>query len=1101
MHCPSCNRDNPDDAKFCVSCGSPFARRCAKCGAENPSDASFCKQCGTALAGTEVSSRSSSPPQATTEVHVATAGNDAFGLTDGERRHLTVLFCDLVGSTEIAARLDPEEWRSIAARYQRSAAEAVTRMGGHVAEYLGDGLVVYFGWPEAHEDDAERAVRAGLAVIDAIALLNTRFTPEQGVELSVRAGIDSGSVVVGRGGSNETRIFGQTPNIAARLQATAEPDSVLITAAVHQLVSGLFVVEDRGAQTLKGIAHPVQLYRVIQPTAARRQTHRAANATQAPFVGRDDEMRLLLSRWERAREGEGQLALVVGEPGIGKSRLIQEFRARIRDEPHLWIECAGEQFSANTPFHAVIQMLDQGLGWRGDESKEDRVVQLEGALELARLKLGEAVPLIAEMLNLPLSAKYPPLMFSPDQKRRRLLANLATWVLNAARLQPMVIVLEDLHWVDPSTLELIHTLVEQAATAPLLLLYTTRPEFRAPWPMRAHHVQITLNRLSERHTREMIAGVAARTALAKEVIDAVVKRTDGVPLFAEELTRLMLEGDGRKIVREIPVTLQDSLMARLDRLGPAKEVAQVGAVLGREFSYELLQAVSSMPEAELQAALTKLTDAELIYSRGIAPEAQYQFKHALIQDAAYQALLKSRRRELHRRAAETMVQKFPAAAEAQPEVLARHFSEAGDAEPAIAAWKKAGDVADARQAFKEAEQAYQEALEMLSTLPESAQRDGQELALHNALWRVLVLTRGYVAPKAFEVTARVRSLAERSGSLSDLVQQLYSTWAGAVSSGDALGSGTLADRLLDLARQEGSPSSFAKAHYAQILARFYRGRLVEVEDHWRHWNTYGEAPGFLLIRASAVIARGYGGLNSWMSGYADSSRRRMAEMIAFALATEDPYEIAFARYLESWLHYLLREASDAMAAAYQALALCEEHEFPFPGAMSQGILGWAQAQLCSPGEGVSLIRRSLERFVEISSRVNITDILTRLAEAQLLDGAIDDALTTVQDALQANPEELVFLPNILTRRGELRLKLGQNELAEADFREAIALGQKMSAKAWELRATTSLARLLRDTNRRGEARAMLAEIYNWFTEGFDTADLKDAKALLNELSK
>src|SRR5262249_33967536 len=361
---------------------------------------------------------------------------------------------------------------------------------------------------------------------------------------------------------------------------------------------------------------------------------------------------------------------------------------------------AGEQFSANTPFHAVIQILDRGLGWSGDESKDERVGQLERSLELAGLKLGEAVPLIAEMLSLPIPEKYPPLMFAPDQKRRRLLANIATWVLNAARLQPMGNVLEDLHLVGPSTLELMQTLVEQAATAPLLLLYTARQEFRAPWPMRAHHVQITLNRLSERHTREMIAGVAARTALAKGVIDAVVKRTDGVPLFAEELTRLMLEGDGRRPAREIPVTLQDSLMARLDRLGPAKEVAQVGAVLGREFSYELLQAVSSMPEAELQAALTKLTDAELIYARGIAPEAQYQFKHALIQDAAYEALLKSSRKELHRRTAETLTQRFAAVAEVQPEVLARHFADAGDAKAAIAAWKKAGDAAEARRALR-----------------------------------------------------------------------------------------------------------------------------------------------------------------------------------------------------------------------------------------------------------------------------------------------------------------------------------------------------------------------------------------------------------------
>jgi class 3 adenylate cyclase/tetratricopeptide (TPR) repeat protein len=1040
------------------------------------------------------------PPSSAPETQTDTVQSGQSAPSKGERRHLTVLFCDLVNSTEIAAQLDPEEWRDILARYHRVAAEAVARFEGYIAQYLGDGVLAWFGYPAAHENDAERAVRTGLVIIEGVATLNTSLDVKGLPALGVRVGIHAGPVVVGDSDNKSANVFGDTPNVAARVQAAAGRNTVVVSAAVHQLVSGLFVVEDRGAQTLKGIAHPLQLYRVIQPSPARRQTHRAVTATQAPFVGRDDEMRLLLSRWERAREGEGQLALVVGEPGIGKSRLVEEFRARIRDEPHLWIECAGEQFSANTPFHAVIQILDQGLGWSGDESKEERVVQLERALELAGLKVGEAAPLIAEMLNLPSPETYPPLMFAPDQKRRRLLANLATWVFNAARLQPMVIVLEDLHWVDPSTLELMQTLVEQAATSPLLLLHTARPEFRAPWPMRAHHVQITLNRLSELHTREMIAGVATRTALAKEVIDAVVKRTDGVPLFAEELTRLMLEGDGRRLAREIPVTLHDSLMARLDRLGPAKEVAQVGAVLGREFSYELLQAVSSMPEAELQAALTKLTDAELIYARGIAPEAQYQFKHALIQDAAYEALLKSRRKELHRRAAETITQRFAAVAEAQPEVLARHFADAGDAEAAIAAWKKAGDSADARRAFKEAEEAYRQALTLLITLPESAQRDARELTLQDALARVLMLTKGYAASQTLEAVERARSLAEKSGSLADRTRQLAATCVAHEVAGDTLGSNALADQVLDLARQEGSPTSFAYAYHHLFLSRFQSGLLVEAEQHYARWSTLCEAPVYREFRGAPDVVRGYAGLNAWILGSVDSARERASQMIALAQASNDPYALAFAQLFESWLHYLLRDAPRAMAAADQALALSEDHAFSLCAAQSQGILGWAQAQLGKPDEGIALIRRTLSGFVETGSRVDMPDILARLAETQVLGGVIEEALGTIEDALQANPEELVFQPNILTRRGELGLKLGQGELAEADFRDAIALAQKMSAKSWELRAATSLARLLRDTDRREEARTMLAEIYGWFTEGFDTADLKDAKALLDELS-
>jgi len=459
-------------------CAAPIAVKCPHCGASSLKGAKFCNECASAL-----------------QASVSVPKIQADEKVQGERRHLTVLFCDLVSSTELAARLDPEEWRDIAAQYQRSAGEAVMRLGGHVAKYLGDGLVVYFGYPQAHEDDAERAVRGGLAIVDAIALLNDRLAAVQtAVKLAVRVGIHTGSVVVGQGGGKEADVFGDAPNIASRVQAVAAPDTVVITAPVHQLVSGLFVVEDRGAHALKGIELPVQLYRAIQPTVVRRRTRGPAARALTPFVGRDDEMRLLLSRWERACEGEGQLVIVAGEAGIGKSRLIEEFRARIKPIPHLWIECAGEQFFENTPFHAVTQMLNQGLGWHGDESKDERVIQVERSLELSGMKLGETVPLIAEMLNLPIPEKYPPLMFAPDQKRKRLLAALAGWVFGATRTQPLVIALEDLHWVDPSTLELQHTLVEQAATAPLMLLFTARPEFRAPWLMRAHHAQITLYR-------------------------------------------------------------------------------------------------------------------------------------------------------------------------------------------------------------------------------------------------------------------------------------------------------------------------------------------------------------------------------------------------------------------------------------------------------------------------------------------------------------------------------------------------------------------------------------------------------------------------------
>jgi class 3 adenylate cyclase len=566
---------------------------------------------------------------------------------------LTVLFCDLVESTRIATQLDPEEWREAVAGYHRAATEAIRRFDGHVAKYLGDGVMAFFGYPEAHDNDAERAVRSGLAILEAIGKLGEQ--PER-PKLAVRVGIHSGAVVVGAGASEEADVFGDAPNIAARVQEATAPDTVVVTEDTHRLVSGLFVVDTRGAPPLKGIERSVQLYRIIQPSGVRGRLEAAAAAgALTPFVGREDELRLLMSRWERVLDGEGQVVLIMGEAGIGKSRLVQCFNEQIAAKPHTWMQSAAGAFFQNTPFFPIAEMLKQALRSRGAESEQDRLAQLEAVIERAGLKSAEAVPLIAPLLDLSIPARYPPSPSSPEQQRRRLLAMLVDLALGAARLQPTVIAIEDLHWADPSTLELIQLLVEQGERARLLLLYTARPEFRVQWPLRAHHTQITLNRLSARNVRIMVQEVAARKALSDETVAAVVERTGGVPLFVEELTRAVLEsGNARLTGREIPVTLHDSLMARLDRLGSAKEVIQIGAVIGSEFTYELLHAVHPIAEEDLQLSLRNLADAELLYVRGIVPEATYLFKHALIRDAAYEALLKSRRKELHPQVADSI---------------------------------------------------------------------------------------------------------------------------------------------------------------------------------------------------------------------------------------------------------------------------------------------------------------------------------------------------------------------------------------------------------------------------------------------------------------
>jgi class 3 adenylate cyclase len=581
MTCSNCGSENPEGNRFCADCGAPLLIRCPNCGSEGPPGKRFCGACGTALVDGAHST--------------VTEGVSSSAPVAGERRHLTVLFCDLVGSTEIAARLDPEEWREVVAGYHRAAAQEIARLGGHVAKYLGDGVMAYFGWPEAHDNDAERAARAGLAILEVVSKLNHNSTRPQ---LSARVGIDSGAVVVGAGVAKDADVFGETPNIAARLQAIAVPGTVLITAATHRLISGLFVVEALGPRALKGITTPVEGFQVVRPTGVRGRLQAAPSLT--PFVGREEELRLLLSRWERARKGEGQVTLIIGEPGIGKSRLVREFHGHIRDVPHIWIESGGEQFFENTPFHAIIEMLTRWLELQDPANSREQFQRIERALVSAGLEVAEAAPLIAELLQLPAGERYPASTVTAEQKRRRLLAALAGWVLGAAALQPLVMVVEDLHWLDPSTLELLELLTEQGATAPLMLLYTARPEFRAQWPMHMHHSQITLNRLSSHNVREMVALVSARNALGLESVEAVVERTGGVPLFVEELTRAVLESGSAGISgREIPATLRDSLMARLDRLGFAKEVIQIGSVIGGEFSYGLVHALHPIRDEDL----------------------------------------------------------------------------------------------------------------------------------------------------------------------------------------------------------------------------------------------------------------------------------------------------------------------------------------------------------------------------------------------------------------------------------------------------------------------------------------------------------------------
>jgi class 3 adenylate cyclase/predicted ATPase/ribosomal protein L40E len=1088
MRCSKCGTNNPPDNSFCAQCGNALVRICVKCGAESPPTSNFCGKCGAPLDAAAI--RANAEPR-------------DHGLT-GERRHLTVLFCDLVGSTEIAAKLDPEEWRETVSAYHRAAAEAVTRYGGHVAKYLGDGVMAYFGWPEAHENDAERATRAGLAVLKELSKLNQQPTHPK---VSVRVGIDSGTVVVGAGAGKDTDVFGEAPNIAARVQAAAAPDTVLLTASTHRLVSGLFVVEELGAQQLRGVADPVELYRVLRPTGVRGRLAAARGLT--PFVGREEELRPLLSRWERTCDGEGQLVLLIGEPGIGKSRLVLEFHSRIRDARHIWMETGGEQFFENTPFHAISEMLTRWLELQDATTADEQFQRLERALALAGQNASDAAPLIADLLQLPAGSRYLASFLTAEQKRRRLLGALSGWVLGAARMQPVVMVVEDLHWLDPSTLELLQLLAEQGSNVPLLLVYTARPEFRAPWPMRTHHTHVAVSHLSSRNAREMVGLLAERNSLSGESVDTVVERAAGVPLFVEELTRAVLEARSMRSTGAIPETLHDSLMARLDRVGSAKEVIQIGAVLGGEFSYELIRAVHPIGEQDLSAALSTAIEADLIYTRGTAPDATYQFKHALIRDSAYEALLKSRRKELHGLVARTIDEKFSSLKEARPELLARHWTEAGLIEQAIPYWQQAGQRAAERSANVEAISHLTKGLTLLDTLPPTPENSRRELAMQLTLGGSLSATRGFGSAEVEHAYDRARELCQRLDNSREIFPVLFGLWGYYDVRANLREAREVGERLLTAAQAQQDPALLVMGCRALGETFFWLGEVGEArahleratvcydpQQHRRLCLIYGHDPGSSSL--------GFAALTLWVLGYPDQALCRSQKALALAQQLSHPFSLVFTLMVTTYLHQFRREAHAVLATTKKLLELAARHGFAQALATGTRYRGWALTVQGEREEGMALMRQGSDAFLATGAGVSRPYVLALLAEALGNLGRNKEGLLAFPEALGLieKNNDRVYEAELYRIKGELILQSESHNVLEAGwcFQKAIEVARLQNAKSWELRATLSLARLLAKQRRRRDAAMILTKIYNWFTEGFDTADLQDAKKLLDELS-
>lgn len=936
-----------------------------------------------------------------------------------ERRHLTVLACRLADAGRLASDLDPEEWHAITTGFHAATLPILERFGG-TPRWRGDELTAIFGYPVAHEDAAERAVRAGLDILAAAAAAGHHAI----------AAVHAGTVLVAPGADGEVQLFGDVPDLAVAARGAAPANTLLVTPAVHGRIAAAFATE----------AHPgpSPLFRVSGASA------RAAPVRSGTrFVGREDEQLLLSSRWRRVDDGDGQFLLIKGEPGIGKTRLVEAFRARIADTPHRWIDWTGASLFSNSPFHAIIQPLTRAIADRGG----DRYAALEAILT-ASATTGDTVPLIAEMLGLPAPANAIPLSLSPAEQRRRLLDAMAEWLFALTGTAPVVIAIDDLQWVDPSTLELVQILVEQGATAPMMIIGTARPEFRPAWPERGHHATINLGRLSARDIRTLVAEASA--GLDEAVIETVMNRADGVPLFAEELARLLAESGA---VADIPATLRDSLAARLDRLGPAKEVAQFAAVLGREFSWELLKGVTGNDDSALADSLAALADAELIYARGTPPRATYQFKHALVQDSAYEALTRGRRKTLHNHAATIITTQFPTLAQESPELLASHWSRAGETKHAVKAWRAAGDAAYARRAFKEAEAHYREALAVLETSPDSPERDQSELDLYSALNRVMQLTLGYAAPDTIAAATKARALAEKRGSLAHLIREEARIWRAIITTGDYAAAKALADHIFDLCQREGAnPARMIFAYNAQVQTRFYTGDLAGVETAFAALAPLIASVGDKQAPGNNIVAIGIGSLAAATRGDAATAAARIADAHAFAVRTGNPYDLAMALHFNANLAVLLGDVADAEAIARRLLALADSQGFSYLASLAKGPIGWAEA-MTGRREGLATMRAAIDDMARTGARIAMVNSLNRLVEGQMALGDQDAAMVTIAEALAANPQEAIYRPLALTLRSRLRAAVGNEVGAATDRSEAIALADAMGAAVYRAAAT------------------------------------------------
>jgi class 3 adenylate cyclase/tetratricopeptide (TPR) repeat protein len=1112
--CSSCGSNIAGDSRFCPQCGTPQALSCAACGHANAAGSRFCAQCGAKLGGAAATSTAApaaaapSPPSA------------ARMPTSAERRQITVMFCDLVGSTALSTRLDPEDLREVIAAYHGCAADVVTRFGGYVAKYMGDGVLVYFGYPEAHEADAENAVRAALALIDAIARLfaNDGRHP-------VRVGLATGLVVVGEligtGEVQERNVVGETPNLAARLQSLAAPNTLVIDATTRRLAGETFEYEAVAAVELKGFAGLIAPWRVLRERtiASRFEALRAESRT--PLVGREEEMELLLRRWHGLKDDEGRVVLLAGEPGIGKSRLTAALEDKLKDEAHVCLRYFCQPHHQGSALQPVLAHLQHAAGFARDDTPDNKRAKLKNLLAPGKKNDGGEVELFAELLGLAASPALAAAERDPQAKRRKILAALIKQLETPATRGPVLMLFEDVHWADPTTLELLTLTVERLQSLPILLLITFRPDFQPPWTGQSHVTMLTLNRLSQRDRAALVDHITGGKTLPAGLLDQIVERTDGVPLFVEELTKSVLESEmlheaGSQYVLDqpaqplaIPTTLQASLMSRVDRLGSAREVLQIGAAIGRVFSYEVLAAVAGLPDAVLQDALIRLTEAELVFLRGTPPNATYTFKHALIQDAAYSAMLRTRRQQLHAAIAMILEKRFPDVVKSTPEVIAQQFERAGQNEKAIAYWQQAGDRDLRRFALKESMAHYSSALRLVTTMPETAERSGLELSICLGLGMAQQIGLGPAAKDSELTYQRALTL---SRILPDRGRERFlatwGVWFSATMTGRTTEAFQHADDLLAIARELNDTGLLLEAYHARTpgLMRIpdfpaikeSAQEAINLYDRQRHRDHAYYFGG----HDARVCSLSFYALSLWGLGFSEQARQMVWRCVEDARDLGHAFSIAHGLNMGGLVLLLLGDVDACRAVTDELYPLAERNKFPWPLSFAKFQRGWLAAQT---GQHDAGIEQMLKAADEAPAAVLQPIVLTLIAEQQMLAGRLDATIGTLDRAMdELNAQHNHFYEAETSRmRGEVMLAQSGNNSADVEtvFRHALAVAARQSNRPLELRATLSLARLLCANAREKEAGELLRPIYSAFTEGFEEPDMRAAKTLLAELGE